>query len=249
MQSRALKVTKVNRKSCETWKLYRFGAEFGILYQQKTIMTKSCAKCSSWYNSTIYGRLCVCDAMVPTTAWSLTEASLEFRNYRFTLCVPPPGQSADLSHAQLAAICIISAFLPLFPHTKTELWEPTWIHTVTSVTQLTLCRITAQPNISHVNSDVRLWDVFLTALPVSSGYGFVDFDSPAAAQKAVAALKSAGIQAQMAKVRIHCKIILMSPPLRRTFHNKVPNRGSYLPNSFCLNSLSVGCRMIWPTWF
>ncbi|KAG9260456.1 RNA-binding motif, single-stranded-interacting protein 2-like isoform X2 [Astyanax mexicanus] len=31
------------------------------------------------------------------------------------------------------------------------------------------------------------------------GYGFVDFDSPAAAQKAVTALKSGGVQAQMAK--------------------------------------------------
>ncbi|XP_028993056.1 RNA-binding motif, single-stranded-interacting protein 1 [Betta splendens] len=31
------------------------------------------------------------------------------------------------------------------------------------------------------------------------GYGFVDFDSPTAAQKAVAALKTTGIQAQMAK--------------------------------------------------
>uniref|UniRef100_A0A665URR3 RNA binding motif single stranded interacting protein 1 n=1 Tax=Echeneis naucrates TaxID=173247 RepID=A0A665URR3_ECHNA len=31
------------------------------------------------------------------------------------------------------------------------------------------------------------------------GYGFVDFDSPAAAQKAVAALKTTGVQAQMAK--------------------------------------------------
>lgn len=33
-----------------------------------------------------------------------------------------------------------------------------------------------------------------------SGYGFVDFDSPAAAQKAVSALKASGVQAQMAKV-------------------------------------------------
>uniref|UniRef100_A0A3Q0SXN4 RNA binding motif single stranded interacting protein 2 n=1 Tax=Amphilophus citrinellus TaxID=61819 RepID=A0A3Q0SXN4_AMPCI len=32
-----------------------------------------------------------------------------------------------------------------------------------------------------------------------TGYGFVDFDSPAAAQKAVTALKSTGVQAQMAK--------------------------------------------------
>ncbi|MED6266710.1 RNA-binding motif, single-stranded-interacting protein 1, partial [Characodon lateralis] len=31
------------------------------------------------------------------------------------------------------------------------------------------------------------------------GYGFVDFDSPAAAQKAVAALKTSGVQVQMAK--------------------------------------------------
>ncbi|MEE6471562.1 hypothetical protein FKM82_009302 [Ascaphus truei] len=32
------------------------------------------------------------------------------------------------------------------------------------------------------------------------GYGFVDFDSPGAAQKAVTALKTSGVQAQMAKV-------------------------------------------------
>lgn len=35
----------------------------------------------------------------------------------------------------------------------------------------------------------------------SPGYGFVDFDSPAAAQKAVSSLKATGVQAQMAKVR------------------------------------------------
>ncbi len=34
------------------------------------------------------------------------------------------------------------------------------------------------------------------------GYGFVDFDSPAAAQKAVASLKASGVQAQMAKVSL-----------------------------------------------
>lgn len=37
---------------------------------------------------------------------------------------------------------------------------------------------------------------------VFTGYGFVDFDSPAAAQKAVASLKANGVQAQMAKVRV-----------------------------------------------
>lgn len=35
----------------------------------------------------------------------------------------------------------------------------------------------------------------------SAGYGFVDFDSPSSAQKAVTALKAGGVQAQMAKVR------------------------------------------------
>lgn len=121
----------------------------------------------------------------------------------------------------------------------------------TSIMLFTLCRIAAQANITNVNWDVRLQDFILTSLPVSSGYGFVDFDSPAAAQKAVTALKSTGIQAQMAKVRIHGRIILISPPLSWTFHNKVPNCGSYLSNSSkCWPySLSVGCRMIWPTWF
>ncbi|KAM6934654.1 RNA-binding motif, single-stranded-interacting protein 1 [Xenentodon cancila] len=42
------------------------------------------------------------------------------------------------------------------------------------------------------------------------GYGFVDFDSPAAAQKAVAGLKTAGVQAQMAKARIRDRLILTS---------------------------------------
>ncbi|XP_076827769.1 RNA-binding motif, single-stranded-interacting protein 3-like isoform X2 [Brachyhypopomus gauderio] len=42
------------------------------------------------------------------------------------------------------------------------------------------------------------------------GYGFVDFDSPAAAQKAVASLKASGVQAQMAKVR--SKECPLTPP-------------------------------------
>lgn len=37
---------------------------------------------------------------------------------------------------------------------------------------------------------------------IFTGYGFVDFDSPAAAQKAVASLKANGVQAQMAKVSL-----------------------------------------------
>lgn len=40
----------------------------------------------------------------------------------------------------------------------------------------------------------------LLCVCVCTGYGFVDFDSPAAAQKAVASLKASGVQAQMAKV-------------------------------------------------
>lgn len=56
--------------------------------------------------------------------------------------------------------------------------------------------------------------MLLTVLLVSSGYGFVDFDSPTAAQKAVAALKTTGVQAQMAKVRIHYSLILISHPYK-----------------------------------
>ena len=37
-----------------------------------------------------------------------------------------------------------------------------------------------------------------------TGYGFVDFESPSVAQKAVTALKNKGIQAQMAKVIKEC---------------------------------------------
>ena len=46
-------------------------------------------------------------------------------------------------------------------------------------------------------------DMYVSCLPVlaPAGYGFVDFDSPASAQKAVTALKAGGVQAQMAKVR------------------------------------------------
>lgn len=36
----------------------------------------------------------------------------------------------------------------------------------------------------------------------TTGYGFVDFDNPTAALKAVHALKTSGIQAQMAKVSL-----------------------------------------------
>lgn len=46
----------------------------------------------------------------------------------------------------------------------------------------------------------NLYVLLYVSVPV--GYGFVDFDSPASAQKAVTALKAGGVQAQMAKVRI-----------------------------------------------
>lgn len=47
-----------------------------------------------------------------------------------------------------------------------------------------------------------LFSLFLICVCVWTGYGFVDFDSPAAAQKAVASLKASGVQAQMAKVSV-----------------------------------------------
>lgn len=50
----------------------------------------------------------------------------------------------------------------------------------------------------------------LPLLSVLTGYGFVDFDSPAAAQKAVASLKASGVQAQMAKVSVTPPLTLCS---------------------------------------
>uniref|UniRef100_A0AAY4C2L5 RRM domain-containing protein n=1 Tax=Denticeps clupeoides TaxID=299321 RepID=A0AAY4C2L5_9TELE len=59
--------------------------------------------------------------------------------------------------------------------------------------------------LSPATTDLDLYKI-LPVLPcnngpfyVCAGYGFVDFDSPASAQKAVTALKTSGVQAQMAK--------------------------------------------------
>ncbi len=49
----------------------------------------------------------------------------------------------------------------------------------------------------------------LYVLLVPAGYGFVDFDSPASAQKAVTALKAGGVQAQMAKVRSQPEVTII----------------------------------------
>uniref|UniRef100_A0A8C6PVR7 RNA binding motif, single stranded interacting protein 2a n=1 Tax=Nothobranchius furzeri TaxID=105023 RepID=A0A8C6PVR7_NOTFU len=46
---------------------------------------------------------------------------------------------------------------------------------------------------------VGVFNILTLVFVFFTGYGFVDFDSPAAAQKAVTALKSSGVQAQMAK--------------------------------------------------
>lgn len=54
--------------------------------------------------------------------------------------------------------------------------------------------------LSSFLSTIHLLTSVLPLLCVLTGYGFVDFDSPAAAQKAVASLKASGVQAQMAKV-------------------------------------------------
>eukprot|EP00063_Salmo_salar_P044606 XP_014019441.1 PREDICTED: RNA-binding motif, single-stranded-interacting protein 1 [Salmo salar] len=51
------------------------------------------------------------------------------------------------------------------------------------------------------------------------GYGFVDFDSPAAAQKAVTALKTSGVQAQMAKVRVCFQSICILTHKHLTIHS------------------------------
>lgn len=48
--------------------------------------------------------------------------------------------------------------------------------------------------------------ISLSYILFPAGYGFVDFDSPASAQKAVTALKAGGVQAQMAKVRTQLEV-------------------------------------------
>ena len=53
----------------------------------------------------------------------------------------------------------------------------------------------------------------------------MDFDSPAAAQKAVAALKTTGVQAQMTKVRIHYNLILISHPHNTPSNTVTPPSG------------------------
>lgn len=62
---------------------------------------------------------------------------------------------------------------------------------------------------------------WLYLLPVPAGYGFVDFDSPASAQKAVTALKAGGVQAQMAKVRTACVTFSMSVGFDSRRHGQV----------------------------
>lgn len=64
------------------------------------------------------------------------------------------------------------------------------------------CRVLYSANAWHLFMYFLMLQHFYHQFVCFTGYGFVDFDSPAAAQKAVTALKSTGVQAQMAKVRI-----------------------------------------------
>ncbi|XP_053564119.1 RNA-binding motif, single-stranded-interacting protein 2 isoform X2 [Bombina bombina] len=61
------------------------------------------------------------------------------------------------------------------------------------------------------------------------GYGFVDFDSPGAAQKAVTALKSSGVQAQMAKMYFGLKFVKI----------KYPNQQEQDPTNLYISNLPV----------
>lgn len=60
---------------------------------------------------------------------------------------------------------------------------------------------TADGRTSWTEGRWLLFKVNCVAAGCPAGYGFVDFDSPSSAQKAVTALKAGGVQAQMAKVR------------------------------------------------
>uniref|UniRef100_A0A672LR02 RNA-binding motif, single-stranded-interacting protein 3-like n=1 Tax=Sinocyclocheilus grahami TaxID=75366 RepID=A0A672LR02_SINGR len=76
-------------------------------------------------------------------------------------------------------------------------------HTVYCIPQ---CRFQCVINYGKIVSTKAIMDKNTNQC---KGYGFVDFDCPAAAQKAVSSLKATGVQAQMAKVRhLHSFIIL-----------------------------------------
>ena len=53
---------------------------------------------------------------------------------------------------------------------------------------------------------------------IVAGYGFVDFDSPQAAEVAVKALQSQGVQAQMAKVIYQKHILILNPQISEFFN-------------------------------
>lgn len=79
----------------------------------------------------------------------------------------------------------------------------------------------------------------------------MDFDSPTAAQKAVAALKTTGVQAQMAKVRIHYSVILISHPYKSPSNTVSPPPGwsGNLNLIFVVSNSRIGiliCRMHTP---
>ena len=64
---------------------------------------------------------------------------------------------------------------------------------------------------------------------LQTGYGFVDFESPTVAQKAVTALKNKGIQAQMAKVSKCCVALSASLPV----HFLYQTNGSFCGEKSC----------------
>lgn len=89
-----------------------------------------------------------------------------------------------------------------------------------------------------VSSLYYVFGIVLIVCFVASGYGFVDFDSPGAAQKAVAALKAAGVQAQMAKVRIPYRLILISQPYKSFSHILCPPSASLMNLKLILEVLN-----------
>uniref|UniRef100_A0A8C7HNU2 RNA binding motif single stranded interacting protein 1 n=1 Tax=Oncorhynchus kisutch TaxID=8019 RepID=A0A8C7HNU2_ONCKI len=94
---------------------------------------------------------------------------------------------------------IVSSHLQPFPHTP-------WLHPSPAPTAAPTTAVA--PALQAGSSSVKptcTSEAFPQPRPTTiwsssaSRYGFVDFDSPAAAQKAVTALKTSGVQAQMAK--------------------------------------------------
>uniref|UniRef100_A0A8C1ND46 RNA binding motif single stranded interacting protein 1 n=2 Tax=Cyprinus carpio TaxID=7962 RepID=A0A8C1ND46_CYPCA len=130
------------------------------------------------------------------------EKHIQNKTYSFVLCPslqppvgpafhpmapPSPGTNSSTNHSSSSS----SSTAGWEQLSKTNLYIRGLLPTTTDHDLVKLC----QPYGKIVSTKA----ILDKTTNKCKGYGFVDFDSPAAAQKAVSALKTSGVQAQMAK--------------------------------------------------